>query len=161
MLESNWFRSSYKKVNKQVKIPQPCPALCNPMDYTVYGILQARILEWAAFPFSRRSSQPRVWTQVAHTVGGFFTSWATKEAHHYISVANEVAQLCPTLCDLMDCSLPGSSFHGISQARMLEQVAVSSSRGSSRDSEIEPASPALAGRFFTTAQPLELQRWKW
>ena len=43
-----------------------------------------------------------------------------------------VAQLCPTLCDPMDCSPPGSSVRGISQARMLEWVAISSSRGSSR-----------------------------
>ena len=35
------------------------PTLCDPMDYTVHGILQARILEWVVFPFSRGSSQPR------------------------------------------------------------------------------------------------------
>ena len=39
-----------------MKVAQSCPTLCNPMDYTVYGILQARILEWVAFPFSRGSS---------------------------------------------------------------------------------------------------------
>ena len=48
-------------------------------DYTVHGILQARILEWAAFPFSRGSSQPRDRSQVSHTADGFFTSWATRE----------------------------------------------------------------------------------
>ena len=42
-----------------VKVAQSCPTLCNPMDYTVYGILQARILAWVAVLFSRRSSQPR------------------------------------------------------------------------------------------------------
>ena len=40
-----------------------------------------------------------------------------------------IAQLCPTLCDLMDCSLLGSSVHRIFQARILEQVAISFSRG--------------------------------
>ena len=40
----------------KVKVIQLCPILCDPMDYTVYGILQARILEWVAFPFSRGSS---------------------------------------------------------------------------------------------------------
>ena len=40
-----------------VCVAQSCPTLCDPMDYTVHGILQARILEWVAFPFSRRSSQ--------------------------------------------------------------------------------------------------------
>ena len=44
---------------------------------------------------------------------------------------SEVAQLCPILCDPMECSLPGSSLHGILQARVLEWVAVSFSRGSS------------------------------
>ena len=55
------------------------------MDYTVHGILQARILEWVAVPFSRASSQPRDWTQVSHIVGGFFTNWATREAQEYSS----------------------------------------------------------------------------
>ena len=47
----------------------------------VRGILQARILEWVTFPFSRGSSQSRGWTQVSHITGRFFTSWATREAH--------------------------------------------------------------------------------
>ena len=42
-----------------LKVTQLCPTLCNPMDYRIHGILQARILEWVAFPFSRASSQPR------------------------------------------------------------------------------------------------------
>ena len=50
------------------------------MDYTVRGILQARILEWVAFPFSRGSSQPREWTQVSHIAGGFFTQLSHREA---------------------------------------------------------------------------------
>ena len=55
-------------------------ALCDPKDYTVQGILQAIILEWVAFPVSRGSSQPRDRTQISHIAGGFFTSWATREA---------------------------------------------------------------------------------
>ena len=43
----------------KVKVALSCLTLCDPMDYTVHGILQARILEWVAFPFSRGSSQPR------------------------------------------------------------------------------------------------------
>ena len=42
-----------------MKVPQLCLTPCDPMDYTVHGILQARILEWVAFPFSRGSSQKR------------------------------------------------------------------------------------------------------
>ena len=58
-----------------MKVAQSCPTLCNTMDYRVHGILQARILEWLAFPFSRGSSQPRDWTQVSRFAGGFFTNW--------------------------------------------------------------------------------------
>ena len=58
----------------KVKVAQSCQILCHPMDYTVYGILQARILEWVAFPFSRGSSQPRDQAQVSRIAGGFFTS---------------------------------------------------------------------------------------
>ena len=54
--------------------------LCDPRDYTVHEILQASILEWAAFPFFRGSSQPRDRTQVSYIAGRFFTSWATREA---------------------------------------------------------------------------------
>ena len=54
-------------VNVKVKITQSCPTLCHPMDYTIHGIPQARILEWVAFPFSRGSSQPRNRTQVSRT----------------------------------------------------------------------------------------------
>ena len=50
---------------KKVKVIQLCPTLCDLMDCTVPEILQARILECVAFPFSRRSSQPRDQTQVS------------------------------------------------------------------------------------------------
>ena len=46
-----------------MKFTQLCLTLCYPLDYTVHGILQARILEWVAFPFSREYSQPRDQTQ--------------------------------------------------------------------------------------------------
>ena len=66
-------------------------------------------------------------------------------------------QLCPTLCDPMDCSLPGSSVHEILQARTLEWIAMPSSRGSSLPPGIEPTSllsPALAGGFN-----MQLSKW--
>ena len=44
----------------KVKVAQSCLTLCNPITHTVHGILQARILEWVAFPFYRGSSQPRI-----------------------------------------------------------------------------------------------------
>ena len=51
--------SLWKKVIREVKVAQLCLSLCDSMDCTVHGILQARILEWVAFPFSRGSPQPR------------------------------------------------------------------------------------------------------
>ena len=70
---------TYMKV--KVKVTQSCLTLWDPMDYTVHGILQARMLECVAIPFSRQSSQPRDRTQVSHVAGRFFISWATREAH--------------------------------------------------------------------------------
>ena len=64
-----------------------------------------------------------------------------------------VAQSCSALCDPMGCSLLGSSVHGIFQARILEWVAISSSRGSLPNPGIQLISPAVAGGFSTTAPP--------
>ena len=62
------------------------------------------------------------------------------------------AQLCPTPCDPMDCSLPGSPVHGIFQARVLEWVAISFSRGSSHPG-IESGSPALQADALPSEPP--------
>ena len=62
------------------EVTWPCPTLCDPMDYTVHGILQARIVEWVVFLFYRGSSQPRDRTQVSCIAGGFFTNQVTREA---------------------------------------------------------------------------------
>ena len=70
-------------------------------------------------------------------------------------------QSCPTLCDPLDCSPPGSSAHGILQARILESVAMLSSRGSSRPRDqtcIAYVSCTLAGGFFTTSTTWEAQQ---
>ena len=53
---------------------------------SVHRLLQARMLEWVAIPFSRGSSQPRNWTQVSYIAGRFFTTWATREAQFLYSV---------------------------------------------------------------------------
>ena len=67
-------------------VAQACLILCNSMDYglpgsSVYGILQAKILEWVAISSSRGSFKSRDRTQVSCMAGGFFTIWATREAH--------------------------------------------------------------------------------
>ena len=63
-----------------MKVILSCLTVCNPMDYTVHGILHTRILEWVACPSSRGSSQPRTSTGVSCTAGRFFTNWALREA---------------------------------------------------------------------------------
>ena len=68
------------KYRVTVEVATLCPTLCRPMGYTVCRILQARILEWVAFPFSRGSSQPRDRTQVSLIAGRFFPSGATRAA---------------------------------------------------------------------------------
>ena len=63
----------------EVKVTQACLTLCNLMDYTVWGILQARILK--PFPSPGDLPNPGDGTQVFHIAGGFFTIWATREAY--------------------------------------------------------------------------------
>ena len=63
--------------------------LCDPTDcslpgFSVHGILQAKILEWIAIPFSRGTSQPRYWTLVSCIAGRFYTVWATGKSSCYI-----------------------------------------------------------------------------
>ena len=76
--------------------------------------------------------------------GGFLTTGATWEAP---SASCEVAQSCPTLCNPTDCSLPSSSVHRIFQARVLEWVAISFSRESSRPRD-HTCVAGLAGGFL-------------
>ena len=72
---------------------------------SVHGILQARILEWVAIPFSRASSWPRDQTQVSCIAGRFFTVWATREGPHTIYTSSHIQKVyffifpqCPALC---------------------------------------------------------------
>ena len=133
----------YQRMKVKVLVVQSCPTLCDPMDCSppgssVGGILQARILQWVAMPFSRVSSLPRDGTWVSWIVGRFFIIWATREAYKYIKVIYKlivnvvlhikinfccntllntmfqfslVAQSCPTLCDPMNRSTPGLPVH--------------------------------------------------
>ena len=96
------FRSNLNFL--KVKVTQLCLTLCDPMDYTVQGILQARILEQVAFPFSRWSSQPRDQTQISLIAGRFFISWATRKAQEYWS-----RQPIPSLADLLNPGIKSES----------------------------------------------------
>ena len=64
----------------KVKVAQSCPTLCDPMDCTVNGILQARILDWVTCSFSRESSCPKTQTSVFYIAGGFFTKGTIRES---------------------------------------------------------------------------------
>ena len=75
----------------------------------------------------------------------------------FIESEREVAQSCPTLCDPIDCSPPGSSLHGILQARILEWVAISFSRGSSQPRDRTQVSH-IAGRLFNLWATREAQQ---
>ena len=77
---------------------------------------------------------------------------------HRVCMGAKLLPSCPTLCNPMDCTPPGSSVHGILQARILECVAMPSSRGSSQTRDqnlLRLTSPAMAGRFFSTSAPWE------
>ena len=78
---------------------QSCPTLCNPMEpasSSVHGILQARILEWAAMPFSRGSSQPRNQTHISVSciAGRFFSISAARGAHSDVLIFTERQLQC-------------------------------------------------------------------
>ena len=125
-------------------IVQSCLTLCDPVDCSppgssVHGILQERMLECVATPFSRGSSWPRDRTQVSCIAGRLFTVWTAKKWSERISHIH--VQLFATP---MDYSPPGSSVYGILQARILEWVAMPSSRGSS-----QPRDWSQVTAFFT------------
>ena len=154
----------------KVKVAQWYPTPCNPMNYKVHGILQARILlEWVAFPLFRGSSQPRAPALLADSLPGkpkasyiiqnsYMRLWAKSRTHWttftftwrlpiFLSVTHrkmKVSQSCPTLCDPKDYTA-----HGILQARIWEWVAFSFSRGSSQTRDQTQVS-GTAGRFFTS-----------
>ena len=127
------------------EVAQSCLTLYNPMGCSLpgastHGIFQARILEWVALSFSRGSSRPRDWTWVSRNAGRLFDHLSHQGSPHsfgftlismwcnfcsFWKVKVKATQSCPTLCDPMDCSLPGPSIRGIFQARILEWFAIS------------------------------------
>ena len=113
------------KGKSESEITQSCPTLSDPMDcslpgFSVHGIFQAKSIGVGCHCLLQgiRQALPNIqrWQMIANI--------------DQLSACS-VTQLCPTVCDPMDCSLPGFSVHGIFQARVLEWVAISFSRGSS------------------------------
>ena len=126
-------------LKSESEVAQPSPTLCHPKDCSlpgssIHGIFQARILKWVAVSFSRGSSRPKNYIVII------------------ITVLCLVAQPCPTLCNLMDCSLLGSSIHRDSPGKNTGVVAMHASRASSQLRNRTHIS-CIAGRFFTNESP--------
>ena len=99
-------------------MPTPLdPMVCSPPGFSVHGILQARILEWVAVSFSRRSSQLRDWTQVSHIAGRVFTIWADRDVP-YLALINSISS-SPLPCL---SSLWCSDDHSFASGRLLKQT---------------------------------------
>ena len=118
--------------------------LCDAMECSLPG--QARVLQWVAISFSMGSSQPGHRTRLLHCRRMLYlndqmkmflpslklllkTTFFTFPGALYAAAAAKQLQSCPTLCDPIDGSPPGSSVPGILQARILEWVAISFSKG--------------------------------
>ena len=152
-MESQWAITlntvSCSRVVSESEVSQSCPTLCDPIDCSlpgssVHGIFQARVLEWVAISFSRRSSWPRDRTQVSYIVGRRFTVWATSVRWgkcrgslwglRWSLQCSAVFLLLVYVCACMLnhvwlfvipwTSPPGSFVHGIFQARILVWVAI-------------------------------------
>ena len=156
---TSWWRFLLSPASKSRKYPS-----CYPMHFTS---LFSNSLAINLYHLLRKNSLPApeclsthplpIWllTQAYLPLGGFFfllpvvLTLALSLPASLNESESEVAQSCPTLCDPVDCSPPGSYIHGILQARILEWVAISFSRGSSRPG-IEPRSPALQADALTS-----------
>jgi len=112
-------------------VAQSSPTLCKPKDCcpptsSIHGILQARILQCVAMPSSKGSSQPRDQSYVS-CIGRWILYHYCHLGNPYLGAAAAAKSLqsCPTLCNPIDGSPPGSPIPGILQARTLEWVAIS------------------------------------
>ena len=133
------------KVKSESEVVQSCLTLSDPMDCSlpgssVHGIFQAEVLEWGAISFSLSSlncplKNPfLLFLSYLPSASSFPFPFPDFLFSFFLLLA--VCMLshlsCVQLCELIDCSLPGFSVHGMSQAKILEWVAISSSRGSSQ-----------------------------
>ena len=147
------FSSSLKS---ESEVAQLCPTLWDPMDCSlpgssVHGIFQARVLEWVTIAFSilpsiscqKRNSE--VWWRSLLPGHPNLPTQRLRESES----ESEVTQACPTLCHPLDCSLPGSSVHGIFQAILLGWIAISFSSGSSWPGDWTRVS-CIVDRHYTT-----------
>ena len=182
LLKFQWQRKNQIETAAAMSL-QSCPTLCDPIDGSppgspVPGILQAKTLEWVAISFSNAwkwkvkvKSLSRVWLLATPWTAAYQAplSMGFSRQEYWSGVPlpslgawvyAKSVRLCLTLCNPMDCSLSDTSLHGILQARILEWVAMPSSRGSSwpRDRTCVSCISCIAGRFFTPEPPGKPQR---
>ena len=98
---------------------------CSLPGSSVQGIFLARVLEWVAIAFSIGNVKYHTIALISHASKVMLKILQARlQQYMKVKSESEVAQSCPTLSDPMDCSLPGSSTHGIFQARVLEWDAI-------------------------------------
>ena len=141
------------------EVAQSCLTLCDPMDCSlpgssIRGIFQARILEWVAISFSRRSSWPRDWIHVSHIVGGRFTVWATREVLFKVWVSEWVKLLSRVWLFVTSWTVA----HQASQSMEFSRQEYWSglpfpSPGDLPDPGIKPGSPALQADALPSEPP--------
>ena len=102
-------------VRSEVKVAQSCLSLCDPMDYIVHGILQARILEWVAFSSPEDLPNPGIEPRSPALQADSLPTelWVLEGSPDWVSSVkfSSVTQSCLTLCDPMACSMPGFPVH--------------------------------------------------
>ena len=121
------------KVKSESEVSQSCLTLSNPMDCSlpvssIHGIFQARVLKWGAIAFSVIDLKP-LFFRAPKSLQMVIAAMKLKDVYSLEGKLDQPAaaklfQSCPTLCNPMDCSLPGFSNHGIFQARVLEWGAI-------------------------------------
>ena len=163
-LVSFWYRAKWFRYVVKVLATQWCLTLCNPWTAalqtplcmafssknTVVGCcsLLQRIFLTQGLNLSLLHCRQILYHLSHQGILTHIYSYSHTFIHMYEEKENEVIQSCPTFCDPMDCSPPGSSIHGIFQARILEWVAISFSRGSFWSRDLTWVFH-ISGRLFT------------
>ena len=144
------------KMKSESEVAQSCATSSDPMDCSlpgssIHGIFQARVLEWVAIAFSNtimRNGILPFHISTYYKLNVFYVASQSSIQLLFEWLKVKVAQSCPALCNPLDCSLPGSSAHGILQARILEWVTIPFSRWSSQPRNWIYVS-YMADRFLT------------
>ena len=138
MMQNEWDQFQ----NKFLSIWESSLVFCTHMYSFCQSLPDILKCQW-----SSDSLHTNLWLHELYSPPGFSVHGISQARILELVKWSEVAQLCPTLCDTVDCSLQGSSVHGILQARILEWVAISFSRGSSWHRDRTQVS-CIAGRRF-------------